>query len=222
MTSLACLLLAAASMSARGANAEEANPHDVTWVVVQDDDGEYESHWGTAITPRQRIRKIIALGISPAQLRAARVAYVVGFAPYHNKTKKHYNAAEDGVVWANVVVTVNGTVAARRPAVELMSKGEHRLDVPVELLRQGKNRVEFGWETRTESTPEEASFGYFYVGIDTDRKTRRSCSTNDGGKTWSVDCLRPGHDPEPLVQGEYLIRLEVALPNGDPEEEGER
>ena len=213
------VLLAVAFLGARYADAQGIDVHDVTWVVVQDDDGEYESHWGTAIVPRQRIRKILDLGIAPTQLRAARISYVVGFVPYHSKSGKHFDVHEDGIVWANVLVTLNGTVVARRPAVELMSKGKHLLEVPRELLRQGENHVEFGWEARTEATPREASYGYFYIGIDTDRKTRRSCSTDDGGKTWSFDCLRPGLEPEPRYQGEYLIRLEVALPNGEPEKE---
>lgn len=222
MNTVVRLLLTTALASVPRAWPKTPGAHDVTWVVVQDDDGEYESHWGTAIMPQQRIRKIIDLGISPSLLRSARICYVVGFPPYHSKSRKHYDAPEAGVVWANVIVSLNGTVAARQPAVVLMSKGEHRLDVPVELLRQGENLIELGWEARDGGTPAEASFGYFYIGIDTDRKTRRSCSTNDGGKTWSFDCLRPGHDPEPRFQGEYLVRLEVALPNGDPEENRER
>jgi len=222
MRTLTFVLLAAVLPGVRAANAQAPNPHDVTWVVVQDDDGDYESHWGTAITPGQRICKLLDLGISPTQLRAARISYVVGFPPYHNKSGKHFNAPEDGVVWANVIVTLNGAVAARRPAIELMSKGKHLIDVPLELLRQGENRIEFGWEARPKDTPAEASLGYFYIGIDTDRKTRRSCSTNDNGKTWSFDCLRPGLDPEPRYQGECLIRLEVALPNGDPAEETDK
>ena len=216
---LTLVLLAAAFLGTRYAGAQAIDGHDVTWVVVQDDDGEYESHWGTAIIPRQRIRKNLALGIAPTQLRAARISYVVGFVPYHSKSRKHLDVHQDGIVWANVLVTLNGTVVARRPGVELMSKGKHLLEVPLELLRQGENQVEFGWEARTEATPREASYGYFYIGIDTDRKTRGSCSTNDGGKSWSFDCLRSGFKPEPLCQGEYLIRLEVALPNGEPGKE---
>jgi hypothetical protein len=109
---------------------------------------------------------------------------------------------------------LNDTVVACRPAIELMRPGAHRLPVERELLRQGQNRIVFAWQPRGPDTPADASYGYFYLGIDTDRQTRRSCSSADDGKTWSYDVLRAGAGPDPRWRGEYLVRLEIALPNG--------
>jgi hypothetical protein len=210
----ACIVLAWLLAMGGGGRLGADEAAGVTWVTVQDDDGEYESHWGCSMMPSQRICKLIELGISPGEVRAARIQYVVAVSPYHSRTRQHVDGPRDGVAWANVLVWVNGTVAARRPGIELMSKGTHIVDVPVALLREGANRIEFGWEPVGEDTPANASYGYFYVGIDTDRTTRRSLASNDGGRTWSADCLRPGAEPEPRYRGEYLVRLEIALPNG--------
>ena len=77
----------------------------------------------------------------------------------------------------------------------------------------------FAWEPLGEGADPDASYGYFYLGVDTDRTTRLSCSSADKGKTWSFDSLRAGAEPDPRWQGECMVRLEIALPNGTPKEE---
>jgi len=49
------------------------------------------------------------------------------------------------------------------------------------------------------------------MGIDTTVNHRRSCSSTNGGKTFSFDTLRPFYEPNEKWQGEYMVRLHIAL-----------
>ena len=190
------------------------DPAVVTWVTIQDDDGSMEGHWGASLSPAWLVCKRVDLGIDPGQVKGARITYRIGCDVYHLKMKKHFDNPGPGVEWADMRITLNGNVVAERPGIDLATRGWHTIEADPRFLRKGENRIVFTWAPLTGERQKTASYGYFYVGIDTDAKTRLSCASSDGGKTFSSDDLRPGRSTSRRWQGEYMIRLEIALPNG--------
>ena len=151
---------------ALAAIAPAAQSAALRWKVHQFDDGSGESHWGMSASAYEVLGKVIPLDVAPSQIQAAMLRYEVAAAPYNYATKRYHKKAEDGVEWANVVVKVNGQRVACDSAMELVTKGWHRVDVPPHTLRKGDNIVTFSWERK--------SSGAFYLAIDTDSRQRRS------------------------------------------------
>jgi len=186
---------------------------DCTWITILDDYGSDESHWGTAGHPAQVLCKIIRLNIEPEQIKGARIRYKIGCDPYYSKLQVHFNSAFEGVAWADVVIRVNDEVVTRKSPMEIATLGWHKIPVKPGLLKQGDNTIKFSWAEIPEDNPLNASYGVFYMGINATGKAHRSCSSVDYGKTFRFDTLRPHYAPDKSWQGEYMVRLEIALLN---------
>lgn len=197
--------------TATGVQAAKAEQSDCIWITIQDDDGSAETHWGMVGHPSHMICKIIKLDIEPSQIKGAKIRYQIGSDPYYPKLLKKFNKAVEGVKWTDVVITLNGEVVVCKSPLEIATKGWHEISVKPELLKKGNNSIKFSWAKIPEDNPLNASYGYFYMGIDTNWNAGRSCSSTDYGKTFAFDTLRPGSIPEERWQGEYMIRLEIAL-----------
>jgi len=183
-----------------------------TWLTIQDDDGVIDSHWGQC-SLNTVLCKIINLDLDPSQIRQAKIKYQMAGAPYHEKTKTYYKEQTEGIKWADMVILLNDKVVIQKPAIELATKGWHEVSVSPELLKRGENTIKFTWAKIPEDSSDDLSYGYFYLGIDTTNNYHRSCSSRDYGKTFSFETLRPGSPPNELWQGEYMVRLEIAIPN---------
>lgn len=183
--------------------ATAASAASLAWKVHQFDDGNADSHWGMSASSHEVLGKTVPLDVEPAKIRAAMLRYEIAAAPYNYATKRYHNKPDHGVEWQNVVIKVNGQPVACASAMELVTKGWHRIDVPPHTLRKGDNLITFSWEGK--------SSGAFYLAIDTNSARRKSCSSSDGGKNYTFDSLRPNKAPDPAWQGEYLARLHVAV-----------
>ncbi|MFH2068892.1 MAG: hypothetical protein ABII89_05460 [Candidatus Omnitrophota bacterium] len=191
---------------------EGAEQVDCIWITIRDDYGSDESHWGTAGHPAQVLCKIIRLNIEPEQIKDAIIRYKIGCDPYHAKLQAYFNSATEGVAWADVVIRVNDETVTRKSPVEIATLGWHEIPVKPGLLKRGDNTIKFSWAEIPGDNPLNASYGVFYMGIDTAGKARRSCSSVDYGKTFRFDTLRPHYAPDKAWQGEYMVRLGIALP----------
>jgi len=182
-----------------------------TWITIQDDDGIDESYWGMASNPAHVLCKIINLDIEPAQIKGARIKYKIGYTPYYQKLKKHFSKPTEGVEWADIVIMINDEIVIQKSPMELVTKGWHEIPIKPELLKKGDNTIKFKWAEIPENNPRGAACGAFYMAIDTNGKAHRSCSSNDYGETFSFDVLKPGMGVDERYQGEYMVRLEIAL-----------
>lgn len=193
-----------------GINQKKVYPQEENyiWITIQDDDGTMESYWGQSGYINQILCKIIKLDIDPGQIKEAKIKYLMGANPYHNKTMTYYSEQVEGVNWADMVILVNDNVIIQKPAIKLATKGWHEVSINPQLLKKGDNTIKFTWAKIPEGNPQNLSYGYFYLGIDTSSNHHRSCSSNDYGKTFTFDTLRPGSAG---LTGEYMVRLEIAV-----------
>jgi len=157
------------------------------------------------------ICKIINLDINPNQIKKAKIWYKIGYAPYFSPLKKHFNKPVEGINWANIQILVNDEVAIETEGIFLATRGCHEISIKPQLLEKGENTIKFRWSELSEDNPKNASYGGFYMAIDTSKSYNRSCSSKDGGFTFDFDTLRPGQAPDERWQGEYMIRLKIAL-----------
>lgn len=174
----------------------------LAWKVYQFDDGSADSHWGLSASSHEVLGKVFPLDAEPGDIGAAILRYEIAAAPYNYATKRYHNEPEPGVDWEDVVIKVNGEPVRTGSALELVTKGWHRIEVPPRTLKQGDNLATLSWAG--------TSSGAFYLAIDTDSNHGKSCASSDGGKTYTSDSLRPNKDPDPTWQGEYMMRLHVA------------
>ena len=173
------------------------------WTILKDDDGTCESIWGSG-GPDQSLCKIFTIDAAPACIEAAMIRYEMGANPYHAQTQSHYAKPVAGVEWTvDLVIQVNGIVVAKGSPAELATKGWHRVTIDPAVLDGGDNLITF--------TLKGKGGGCFYLGIDTNTQCQRSGWSWDNGRHCMFDTLRPGCDPDPKWQGEYMVRLMIAL-----------
>jgi len=183
------------------------------WKVFQYDSGNYTSNGGSSLTCAQILCKIFKLEIDPSQIKKAFIKYEMAAGPYHLDTRTYMRTPANGIglKWNDVIVMVNDTVIAQGSPLKLAMKGWHKIKVDPKLLKKGDNKIGFTWARIPKDNPEGISNVYCYMGIDTTVNHQRSCSSTDGGKTFSFDTLRPGYEPNEKWQGEYMVRLHIAL-----------
>ena len=126
-----------------------ASSASLHWKVYQFDDGSGESHWGTSASSYEVLGKTVPLDMETAEIRAAMIRYEIAAAPYNYATKRYHNKPENGVEWKNVIIKVNGHPVACASAMELATKGWHRIDVPPNTLKKGGNLITFSWESKS-------------------------------------------------------------------------
>jgi len=183
------------------------------WKVFQDDSGKYTSPWGMTGSHGAVLCKIFKLEIDPGQIKKAFIKYEMASGPYYSASMISIRKPEqaEGLKMPDMIIMVNDTIVAQESPLKLAMKGWHKIKVDPKLLKKGDNKIGFTWARIPKDNPEGISNVYCYMGIDTTVNHQRSCSSTDGGKTFSFDTLRPGYEPNEKWQGEYMVRLHIAL-----------
>lgn len=194
-------------------DAEDFGPRCIT---LMDDDGQADFGWSMLSNPDSILRKTLNLDFSPMFIEKAVLEYQIACEPYDPKLKLHIinqNAAK--IKWANLVVRINGHTILDQPAGPYISKGLHHITVPVKLLKEGENKVDFKWKPLSPENPENKQYGYIYFAVDILRKTPcQSFKSNDLGRTFKPD-------PRTKGQREYLIRIRLKINEPQPEEQSQ-
>ncbi|MCK5803785.1 MAG: hypothetical protein KAI66_13170 [Lentisphaeria bacterium] len=176
------------------------------WMTLMDDDGRPDTGWVMLSNPKSVLRKIIVLDFAPALLEKAVLEYHIACNPYDPKQRVHVaNAASAGVKWANFIIRVNGHAILDQPAESHIRKGRHRVVIPVGLLREGENRIDFKWRQLPPENPGGRQYGYIYFSVDTLKATPcHSLASADGGRSFKPD-------PRTEGQREFVVRLRIKL-----------
>jgi len=200
MKRLLIVLLVAGALTV---DAEDFGPR---WMTLMDDDGRPDKGWSMLSNPRSVLRKIIALDFAPALLEKAVLEYQIACNPYDPTRRVHIaNPDSGGIKWANFVIRVNEHAILDQPAGSHICKGCHRIAIPVGLLKEGENRIDFKWEQLPPENPGGCQYGYIYFSVDTLKATPcHSFKSTDGGHSFKPD-------PRSNGQREYVIRLRVKL-----------
>ncbi len=174
---------------------------DTRIFIVRDDDGSADEGRGQVTSHRSVCRKTLVLEADPATVRRAWVQYYMKVRPYDVTTKKLYDGPVEGVEWADLVITVNGTEALRGSLIEHGTMGWHELEFDPALLQRGENQI---------TLTLDRGGSYFYLGIDRDNDYGRSASSRDGGQTFREGWL--SFTTEEPDGGEYMVRLKYEAP----------
>lgn len=141
-------------------NLNAGEPDYSSWVRIMTDEGTDKTAWIVS----GKFKKELDLDVSPAEIKAAAVEYEIAVNPYDrdNKTRIRRKKDIENYNWNNFQVRINGELVFDKPAGKFISKGTHRIIIPVDKLKEGKNSIELGWGANQEGKVR----GYIYFAID--------------------------------------------------------
>ncbi len=173
------------------------------WQTIMTDDGEYGG-WVRLSQHYQKLLKVLPLYSDPANIKKAIIEYTISVEPYDPKTKTHPKGeANKKFNWANLIIKVNDVIVLDEPANKYISKGVHKVNIPVKCLKEGDNKIEFYWKKLTGEDKKNLQYGYIYFASSKlDEPSETSFYSKDYGKTFLP--LTLGKD-----QRESHIRLRV-------------
>ncbi len=184
------MLMAATAFLVAGA----AEPDDPSWQRIASDQAGGTSTWVMTSGVYNPQRKKLELEVAPAEVKKAAVEYEIAVTPYDPKLKSHIASPDHP--WGNFLVKVNGVVILDAPAASYISKGLHKIEFKPELLKEGTNVIELGWQKIEPSSGKV--YGYIYFKADDTERLR----------AWRK---LPKYTPEQFPNDDLYIRLLVRL-----------
>lgn len=149
-----------------------ANAEEATWHRIMTDLGSPETSWIICSSPSHALRKTFDLKFPAEEITNAAVEYEIAENPYDRQQKIKVNGKNANLqyAWSNLAIRVNGQVVLNEPAGPYIYKGVHRVMIPVKILRDGQNIIEFGWDEK--SSAQARGYIYFAVDLTEEEKQR--------------------------------------------------
>lgn len=142
------------------------------WSRLMSDKGALDSRWHMVSSPRRLAEKTLKLNFPLAEISEAVLEYKLQVAPYDPLLKQHILQSEN-YNWGNILIEINGKTLLNEAAGKYISKGTHHLALPLEMLKEGENKILVTWvELSKEEREEKKRYGYIYFSRDPPEKTK--------------------------------------------------